>query len=158
MQISIDALISDLVHAEKFFKAGTAVLDDGDARFAPAPGMFTVTEQIAHTAQTLDWFREGAFRPAGFDMNFAQHRERLAAAANLASARTWLSRSFQDLIGHIRESGQTAMARPLPAGPILGGQPRAAIVGAIVDHTAHHRGSLAVYIRLRGKVPPMPYG
>jgi hypothetical protein len=27
----------------------------------------------------------------------------------------------------------------------------------IADHTAHHRGSLAVYARLPGRVPPMLY-
>ena len=36
-------------------------------------------------------------------------------------------------------------------------EPRLGVVSGIVDHTAHHRGSLAVYARLRGKVPPMPY-
>ncbi|NJL28826.1 MAG: hypothetical protein HC897_13505 [Thermoanaerobaculia bacterium] len=39
----------------------------------------------------------------------------------------------------------------------MGGKPRAAIIGAIVDHTAHHRGTLTVYSRLLGYVPPMPY-
>ena len=37
------------------------------------------------------------------------------------------------------------------------GAPRAAVVGPIVDHTAHHRGALTVYARLLGKVAPMPY-
>ena len=46
---------------------------------------------------------------------------------------------------------------PLPPGPIMGGQPRLAIFGALTDHSAHHRGALTVYSRLLGKVPPMPY-
>ena len=45
----------------------------------------------------------------------------------------------------------------LPAGPIMGGDPRFVIFGALTDHTAHHRGALTVYARLLGKVPPMPY-
>ena len=45
----------------------------------------------------------------------------------------------------------------LPAGPIMGGMPRMAILGAITDHTAHHRGALSVYTRLNGVVPPIPY-
>jgi hypothetical protein len=39
----------------------------------------------------------------------------------------------------------------------MGGAPRASIIDGLTDHTAHHRGSLAVYARLRGKTPPMPY-
>jgi uncharacterized damage-inducible protein DinB len=40
----------------------------------------------------------------------------------------------------------------------MGGQPRHSIIGALIDHTAHHRGALTVYARLLSKVPPMPYG
>jgi uncharacterized damage-inducible protein DinB len=39
----------------------------------------------------------------------------------------------------------------------MGGLPRQCIVGAISDHTAHHRGALGVYARLLGRVPAMPY-
>jgi uncharacterized damage-inducible protein DinB len=39
----------------------------------------------------------------------------------------------------------------------MGGAPRLAVFVAIADHTAHHRGALAVYARLNGIVPPMPY-
>ena len=49
-------------------------------------------------------------------------------------------------------------AANLPPNPIMGESPRFVIIGALVDHTAHHRGALTVYARLRGKVPPMPYG
>ena len=35
----------------------------------------------------------------------------------------------------------------------MAGAPRSSIVDGLADHTAHHRGSLAVYARLRGKVP-----
>jgi uncharacterized damage-inducible protein DinB len=45
----------------------------------------------------------------------------------------------------------------LPKDGVMGGAPRIAIVGAIADHTAHHRGALTVYARLLGVVPPMPY-
>jgi uncharacterized damage-inducible protein DinB len=39
----------------------------------------------------------------------------------------------------------------------MGGEPISSIVGAISDHTAHHRGALTVYSRLLGKTPLMPY-
>jgi len=49
------------------------------------------------------------------------------------------------------------MMLPIAEGPIMGGEPRATIVAAIAEHTAHHRGSLAVYARMLGYAPPMPY-
>jgi uncharacterized damage-inducible protein DinB len=39
----------------------------------------------------------------------------------------------------------------------MGGAPRLSVIGAISDHTAHHRGALTVYSRLLGKVPKLPY-
>ena len=42
-------------------------------------------------------------------------------------------------------------------GEIMTGAPKISVVGGIVDHTAHHRGALAVYARLLGKIPQMPY-
>ena len=42
-------------------------------------------------------------------------------------------------------------------GEIMTGAPKMSVVGGIVDHTAHHRGALAVYARLLGKEPKMPY-
>ncbi len=40
---------------------------------------------------------------------------------------------------------------------IGGDLPRIAIVGAMAEHMAHHRGALSVYARLLGYAPPMPY-
>ena len=37
----------------------------------------TVAQQVAHAAQTLDWFVEGAARPEGFDLNFHEHARAL---------------------------------------------------------------------------------
>ena len=42
-------------------------------------------------------------------------------------------------------------------GQIMGGAPRMAVISAITDHTAHHRGALTVYARMNTIVPPMPY-
>jgi uncharacterized damage-inducible protein DinB len=46
---------------------------------------------------------------------------------------------------------------PIADKRIMEGAPRCAIVSALTDHTAHHRGALSVYARLIGKEPPMPY-
>lgn len=52
---------------------------------------------------------------------------------------------------------EAELAAPMAENPILSG-PVHHVVAAIVDHTAHHRGALTVYARLRGQVPAMPYG
>jgi len=144
--------------AKDFFDRSTACLEEGDSGFAPAPGMYTVAQQVAHVAQTIDWFLHGAFSGEGFDLDFGKHDRAVREVGSLAAARAWLDRSTEEACATIAAQPPAAMAAPLPDGPIMGGEPRSAILAAISDHTAHHRGALTVYARLRGKTPAMPYG
>jgi uncharacterized damage-inducible protein DinB len=146
------------VASQDFFERSTRVLDEADSGFRPREGMMTVAQQVAHTAQTLDWFIEGAFRPEGYDLDFAKHAQALEAMTSLAAARQMLKAAYANAIQVLRSCSAEDLARPLPPGPIMGGQPISDIVWAMVEHTAHHRGALTVYSRELGKVPPMPYG
>ena len=144
-------------HVQECFDRATACLTEDDAGFAPAKGMYTAAQQVAHVAQTVEWFVAGAFSPKGFDVDFAAHDAAVRKVATLADARTWLARAFEAAIGRLGATSPADLAAPIAPGPVLGGAPRSAIVAGITDHTAHHRGALAVYARLRGKVPAMPY-
>jgi uncharacterized damage-inducible protein DinB len=150
------ALLADLRSARKFFEISTACLTEEDSGFAPVPGTWTVAQQVAHAAQTVDWFREGAFRPEGFDTDFEKLGAEVQEFRSLAAARAWLARAFDQILEVVQAASPESLAEPLPPG-IMGGAPRAAVVSALVDHTAHHRGVLTVYSRLLGKVPAMPY-
>ena len=118
----------------------------------------TVAQQVAHTAQTLDWFIEGASRTEGFDLDFEKHVKALDAVTSLAAARQMLETAYASAIQFLRSRSPEDLSRPLPHGPVMGGQPISDIVWSMVEHTAHHRGALTVYSRQLGKVPPMPYG
>ena len=149
---------NQLVASQDYFDRSTRVLDEADSGFRPREGMMTVAQQVAHTAQTLDWFIEGASRPAGFDLDFEKHAQALEAMNSLAAARQMLSAAYANAIQFLRSRSAEDLAQPLPPGPVMGGQPISDIVWSMVEHTAHHRGALTVYSRLLGKVPPMPYG
>jgi uncharacterized damage-inducible protein DinB len=149
---------NQLVASKEFFDRSTRVLDEADSGFRPREGMMTVAQQVAHTAQTLDWFIEGASRPEGFNLDFAKHAKALEAVTSLAAARQTLETAYANAIQFLRSAGPEDLARPLPPGPVMGGQPISDIVWAMVEHTAHHRGALTVYSRQLGKAPPMPYG
>lgn len=151
-----EALCAELATTQRFFRTTIACLRAEDAGFAPRPGMYTVATTVAHVARTVDWFVEGAFfRADGLDMDFDRHIAEAQAVTDLAAAQAWCDRSFAAAAAALR-SHAGRLGEPLPPG-ILGGQPRGAIVGAITDHTAHHRGALAVYARLLGREPAMPY-
>jgi uncharacterized damage-inducible protein DinB len=149
---------SQLLASKDFFNRSTRVLDEADSEFRPQEGMMTVAQQVAHAAQTLDWFIEGASRPEGFDLDFAKHAEALDQVTSLSAARQMLETAYANAIHFLRSRSPEDLAQPLPPGPVMGGQPITDIVWAMVEHTAHHRGALTVYSRQLGKVSPMPYG
>jgi len=149
---------AQLLASQDFFNRSTRVLEEADSQFCPSAGMMTVAQQVAHAAQTLDWFIHGATRPEGFDLDFEAHAKEVAAVASLAAAREWLARSYAAAIQYLNSHTPEELAAPLPAGPVMGGQPITNIVWAMVEHTAHHRGALTVYSRMLGKTPVMPYG
>lgn len=143
-----------LLTSKDFFDRSTRVLDETTSGFRPQPGMMSVAQQVAHAAQTIDWFVEGVTRREGFDLDFEKQAEALQAVTSLAAARKMLESAFARAIEFVRNAD---LASPIPPGPIMGGQSVGNIVWGIVEHTAHHRGALTVYSRDLGKVPPMPY-
>jgi uncharacterized damage-inducible protein DinB len=149
---------NQLVASKDYFERSTRVLEEADSGFRPQPGMMTVAQQVAHTAQTLDWFVEGATRPEGFDLDFEKHAKLVEQVTSLAEARRMLAAAYDHAIQFLRASSAQDLARPLPAGPVMSGLPVSEIVWGMIDHTAHHRGALTVYSRQLGKTPPMPYG
>jgi uncharacterized damage-inducible protein DinB len=149
---------NQLLASQDFFNRSTRLLEEADSEFRPREGMMTAAQQVAHAAQTLDWFLEGASRPEGFDLDFEKHARALAGVTSLAAARQMLAAAYANAIQFLRSRSPEELAQPLAPGPVMGGQPISDIVWAMVEHTAHHRGALTVYSRLLGKVPPMPYG
>jgi len=149
---------AQLVASKDFFDRSTRVLEEADSQFSPSDGMMSVAQQVAHAALTLDWFVQGASRPEGFDLDFEAHAKARAAVTSLAAARQALEAAYSNAIAFLRSRTSEDFAKPLPAGPVMGGQPVSDIVWGMIEHTAHHRGALTVYSRLLGKTPPMPYG
>ncbi|HLX61367.1 MAG TPA: DinB family protein [Planctomycetota bacterium] len=141
---------------KKYFDTSTKCFEEGDAQFAPKPEMFTVAQQIAHAAQTVEWFVDGAFNPAGMATEFEASEKGVRKVTSLIDARAWMDRACKKAIDTVAAHAKAEFDQPI-AGTIMAGEPRRAIFEAMTDHTAHHRGALAVYARLLGKVPPMPY-
>ncbi len=143
--------------AKEWFDRSSRCLTEEDSGFKPEDQAMTAAQQVAHVAQTVDWFMEGAFRPEGFDLDFETHAKEVAKVTSLAEARAWADRAFAAAAETIGAKSMEELMAPLPEGLIMGGEPRMAIVGGIQDHTAHHRGALTVYSRMRGHTPTMPY-
>ena len=145
-----------LENSLRYLRTTLSVFDEDDAGFAPRPGMFSVAAQVAHAADTVDWFVEGAFGE-GWDMDFEGHNERARRVGSLKDATDHLERAYANAVSVIREASDAELFAPIADERIMGGAPRSAIVTGITDHTAHHRGALSVYARLLDREPAMPY-
>jgi uncharacterized damage-inducible protein DinB len=151
-------LTHELKASREFFERSSRCLAEADSEFRPADGMYTTAQQVSHVARTIEWFVEGASRPEGFDMDFARHVAEANAVTSLTDARERLAKAYDHALQFFGSKTDAELSRPLPPGPVMGGAPIRSVVGAIAEHTAHHRGALTVYSRLRGKTPLMPYG
>lgn len=90
-------------------------------------------------------------------MNFEEHDAMARKFTSLEKAREACTNSYNKAIELIGSKSTEEMFEPMTDELIIGGGPEFVIVSGIVEHTAHHRGSLSVYTRLCGKFPPMPY-
>ena len=151
-----DALVLQLQMTQKYFKTTLSIFEAADEGFAPSPEAYTVAGQVAHAADSVDWFMEGAFGD-GWDLDFDASIAKAKTVTSLHEATEWFDRAFANAMSVIGSQSDEDLVQPISDTRIMGDAPRQAVVSAIVDHTAHHRGSLAVYARLVGKVPLMPY-
>ena len=149
--------VAALQSVKTFFDRTIACFTEADSEYAPGDGMFTVAQHIAHTAQAVEWFLEGAFRPQGLSTEFESMEAEVRRVTSLEDARTWWDDAMREALESVGDTAPESWNEPI-RGAIMTDAPRHAVISGINDHCAHHRGALAVYARLRGHSPQMPYG
>jgi uncharacterized damage-inducible protein DinB len=151
-----EAMKQTLINMQEYFERSTRRLQEEHSNFTPQEGLFTVAGQVAHVAQTIEWFYDGAFSPE-WNLDFESMDKQVRAVNSLAEARVWLDRAVQKAVKMAEAHSAEEWSSLFPPNPILGETPRYSIIGGVTDHTAHHRGALTVYQRLLGLTPLMPY-
>jgi hypothetical protein len=109
---------TQILASKEFFERSTRVLEENDSEFRPRDEMMTVAQQVAHTAQTLEWFLNGATQPEGFDLNFEEQAKALVGVTSLAMAYKRLDAAFTRAVDFLRSRKPEELAHPLPPGPV----------------------------------------
>ena len=91
-EVRTERLGAELNAAIEFFDRSTGSLTEEDSTYTSVDGVFSTAQQVAHAAQTIDWFIDGAFDPNGFDLDFEAHERKVRGVTSLADARAWLAR------------------------------------------------------------------
>lgn len=151
-----EGVAGQLKTQEKFFMNTISCFAEEDSAFKPDEKTYTVAQHVGHAAETVTWFFDGAFGDKGFDMDFENYAEHMKKYISFNEAVEQLKDAYAKGIKIIEGLSEVALRESI-TGEVMKGAPKTAIVAAIGDHTAHHRGALAVYARLLGKVPQMPY-
>lgn len=146
----------DISRERKFLGNLLKAFEPNDGDFRPTPEMMSAAQVIRHIAQTTRWFMEGAYGK-GFEMDFEKFEAESKKPCTLEEALAALNQAYDDFLTCLDRLTEEDFTAPLPPNPIFGEIPRFAVIYANSDHTAHHRGALAVYLRLLGKKPPMIY-
>jgi hypothetical protein len=149
-------ILADIEATRAFFDRSISQLAEADSGFKATPESTTAAFQIAHVAQTIDWFREGGYE-GNWRMDFEAMNGEIASVTSLTKAKAMLAAAWDRLRAATEALTEVQLLETLPDNPILPGRARFHVVSGLVDHCAHHRGALALYTRLLGKVPPMPY-
>ena len=150
-----EGLIGELQYQEKFLLNTIDCLSEEDSTFHPNEKMYTVAQHLGHTAETIDWFMEGAFGK-GFDMSFENYEEKMKKHKSFDESVKLFKEATARGVETIKNVPDAELMAPI-TGEIMKGAPKLAIINAITDHSAHHRGALSVYARLLDKTPKMPY-
>lgn len=150
-----DILLHEIESAREFLLRSLKPLEEKDSAFKPDENAYSVAGQVMHIALTISWFEEGAFG-SGFTMDFEEHDKQAKACTSLADAVEKFNAAIDSFKSAVEKRSVEELSENFPENPIMNG-PKYTIVYGVVDHTAHHRGSLMVYIRLLGKTPVMPY-
>lgn len=146
-------------HLDRYRATTLQVLDalDGDADLAwrPTPESFTVGQHLLHIAQTEEYYFPGLLRHEWDASCLRLDGAAAAVAASSEVLRAYFARvraRTDELLSDVPESALDAIHTDVPA----------AVVPCslrwwlwfVLEHELHHKGQLAVYLRMMGRVAP----
>lgn len=137
-----------------------AILSDDQWGSRPSPGSRSATELVRHILESGLMAvgeltrRDGDFRRQSYPAHLREHAGDLPAAASPVELRALLSETFASGAARLRATGELRMLQFIRRFDGLNGT-RLAWFNHAIAHEMYHRGQLALYVRLSGKVPAL---
>lgn len=121
--------------------------------FRPAEGSRSLAEQFLHLASTQYAFAASATdRPNPLARSSADVEKDEKLNRDPDAFRTFVLDSYDFMIDGVRQLDPAALDEE--AAFFRMRMPRSLLLAKAMEHHAHHRGQVAVYLRLRGIIPP----
>ncbi len=107
-------LYGQIALMKEFLERSSRVLTEENSNFAHKEGMFTAAAQMAHAAQTIEWFMRGAFASDGFGLDHERIAGEDRAVTSLTAARAWVERACAEAAKTIEAHSDAERSAALP--------------------------------------------
>ena len=147
---AIDAMISDFERGKALSLAYIEAMPEGDFNFKPAEGSRSFAEQWLHVAQgMIGLSANGSGAEKIYD---GQNLEETPEFHTKAEVARLVAESYDFAISGMRNLKASGLEEVVERGPFK--VTRIGWIRKAKEHTDHHRGQTAVYLRLKGITPP----
>ncbi|MGH9254487.1 MAG: DinB family protein [Vicinamibacterales bacterium] len=133
-----------------------AAVKDGNRDYKPDPKSRTAWELATHLATADVWFIDSIVHGA-FEWNPEAAKQAEGRFANVSDVVEFYKKTFPEKIKTLRALPGDTMAETLDFFGIMT-MPRVQFVAFANNHSIHHRGQLAAYLRALGSKVPNIYG
>jgi uncharacterized damage-inducible protein DinB len=156
----LDELATYREHLERYRATTLQILDtlteDRELAWSPTPESYSVGQQLLHVAQAEDYYVRGLF-----ERDWDPARTRLDAATEPHRATRHALRAYFDEVRARTRTHLDTLAAPAALDAVQHDVPGAVMpltlrwwLWFLLEHELHHKGQLAVYLRLMGRVAP----
>jgi len=148
-QVMLDGVTRELETTKKVL----AAIPDAKAQYRPDPHARTAWELAWHLANTDVQFLDG-IGDLKFTMETPNENDKPKTVAELVD---WYDKNFKRAAGKVRALTPEQLATPIDFMGIFN-FPAVSYLGFLNNHSIHHRGQLATYLRPMGVKCPSIYG
>ena len=133
-----------------------AAVDKGNRDYKPDPKSRTAWQIATHIATADVWFIDSVIN-GKFDFNPEAAKKAEAQFTDGASLQAFYSRTLPERLKALRAVPGDKLTEPLSFFGMFE-WPRVRFIGFANNHSVHHRGQLAAYLRAMGSKVPDIYG
>jgi uncharacterized damage-inducible protein DinB len=133
-----------------------AAVDKGNRDYKPDPKSRTAWQIATHIATADVWFIDSIIN-GKFDFNPDAAKKAEAQFTDGASLQAFYSRTLPERLNALRAVPGDKLTEPLSFFGMFE-WPRVRFIGFANNHSVHHRGQLAAYLRAMGSKVPDIYG
>jgi len=148
-QIMLDGVTRELETTKKVL----AAIPDAKAQFQPDPHARTAWDLAWHLANTDVQFLDG-IADLEFKMETPEEKDKPKTVAELVD---WYDKNFKRAADRVRAMTPQQLTTPIEFFGVFN-LPAVSYLGFLNNHSIHHRGQLATYLRPMGAKCPSIYG